>query len=105
WAYERAKRAQDDKEIVSLIKEYKLPREAVPTQFLHSVHVWEALLEEMPMEAMMRNLATMTREGVIKPLSNKTREIAERLRNKDAILKAMLHPSTILSAFMIYQRG
>ena len=49
--------------MASLIKEYKLPREAVPTQFLHSVRVWEALLEDMPMEAMTRNLATMTREG------------------------------------------
>jgi len=68
WAYEKAKKAQNDKEVASLIKEYKLPREAVPTQHLHSVPVWEALLADMPMEAMIRNLATMTREGVIKPV-------------------------------------
>jgi 60 kDa SS-A/Ro ribonucleoprotein len=105
WAYERAKRAQDDKEVASLIKEHKLPREAVPTQFMHSVRVWEALLEDMPMEAMTRNLATMTREGVIKPLGDKTREIAEMLRNKDAILKARLHPIKILAALTTYQSG
>ena len=105
WAYEKAKRAQDDKEIASLIKEYKLPREAVPTQFLHSVHVWEALLEEMPMEAMTRNLATMTREGVIKPMGDTTLQIAERLCNRDAILKARLHPIKILAALTTYQRG
>lgn len=105
WAYERAKRAQDDKEVALLIKEHRLPREAVPTQFLHSVRVWEALLEDMPMEAMLRNLATMTRESVIKPLANKTREIAERLRNRDAILKARLHPIKILAALTTYQGG
>lgn len=105
WAYERAKRAQDDKEVALLIKEHRLPREAVPTQFLHSVRVWEALLEDMPMEAMLRNLATMTREGVIKPLGDKTREIAERLKNRDAILKSRLHPIKILAALTTYQNG
>jgi 60 kDa SS-A/Ro ribonucleoprotein len=105
WAYERVKRAQGDKEVASLIKAYRLPREAVPTQFLHSVRVWEALLEDMPMEAMMRNLATMTKEGVIEPLGDTTRQIAERLRNRDAILKARLHPIKILAALTTYQSG
>lgn len=105
WAYERAKSAQDDKEVASLIKEYRLPREAVPTQFLHSVRVWEALLEDMPIEAMMRNLATMTREGMITPLGDTTRQIAERLRNRDTILKARLHPIKILAALTTYQSG
>ena len=105
WAYEKAKRAQDDKEVASLIKEYRLPREAVPTQFLHSVPVWEALLAEMPMEAMCRNLATMTREGVVKPMGDSTRFIAERLRNKELIKKARLHPIKILAALTTYQSG
>jgi 60 kDa SS-A/Ro ribonucleoprotein len=105
WAYEKAKCAADDKEVAALIKEYRLPREAVPTQYLHSVRVWEALLEDMPMEAMTRNLATMTREGVILPMGDMTRQIAERLRNRDAILKARLHPIKILSALTTYQSG
>ena len=105
WAYEKAKRAQDDKEVASLIKEYTLPREAVPTQFLHSVPVWEALLAEMPMEAMCRNLATMTREGVVKPMGDSTRFIAERLRSGDLIKKARLHPIKILAALTTYQSG
>jgi len=105
WAYEKAKKAQDDKEVASLIKEYRLPREAVPTQFLHSVPVWEALLAEMPMEAMMRNLATMTREGVVKPMGDTTQFIAERLRNAELIKKARLHPIKILAALTTYQSG
>jgi hypothetical protein len=44
---------------VQLIREYRLPREAVPTQFLAAPAVWEVLLEtDMPMAALIRNLAT-----------------------------------------------
>ena len=39
----------------------------VPTQFLTDAEVWEALLEEMPMTALIRNLATMTRVGLLAP--------------------------------------
>jgi 60 kDa SS-A/Ro ribonucleoprotein len=105
WAYERAKTAQDDAEVARLISQYKLPREAVPTQHLHSVKVWEALLEDMPMEAMMRNLATMTKEGVITPMGENTKRIAARLRDEDAIKRARLHPIKILAALSTYISG
>ncbi len=105
WAYERAKRATDEKEVARLISTYRLPREAVPTQWLHSIAVWEALLEEMPMEAMLRNLATMTREGVITPFGKATRSIYARLHDKEAIRKARLHPIKILAALKTYESG
>lgn len=105
WAFEQAKKATDDKEIATLIKDYRLPREAVPTEHLKSVRVWEALLEDMPMEAMTRNLATMTRNGVLTPMGSFTRSVASRLRNQDAIHKARLHPIKILAALMTYQSG
>ncbi|GHO61506.1 RNA-binding protein [Ktedonobacter sp. SOSP1-52] len=105
WAFERAKRAQDEKEVAALIREYKLPREAVPTQHLNSERIWEALLEDMPMEAMLRNLATMTRVGLIKPLSDATNEITRRLRDQNAIRKPRLHPMKILAALTTYSSG
>jgi 60 kDa SS-A/Ro ribonucleoprotein len=105
WAYEKAKRAENDKEVAALIRTYKLPREAVPTQHLHSIAVWEALLEDMPLEAMTRNLATMTKEGVIKPMGEMTRLIVSRLRNVEYIHKARLHPIKILAALTTYASG
>ena len=45
WAFERIQRAQSVAEAVQLIREHRLPREAVPTQFLSAQEVWEALLE------------------------------------------------------------
>lgn len=105
WAYEQAKKAEDEKAVARLIKDYHLPREAVPTQHLKSVRVWEALLEDMPLEAMTRNLATMTKHGVLEPMGTFTQSVAMRLRNRDAIQKARLHPVKLLAALNTYQAG
>src|SRR6266511_842999 len=62
-AFERAKRASIAGEIVQLIGEFDLPREAIPTQWLNEAKVWKALLERMPMTAMIRKLGKMTSIG------------------------------------------
>jgi 60 kDa SS-A/Ro ribonucleoprotein len=69
------------------------------------VKVWEALLDDMPMEAMLRNLATMTRIGLIKPLGAETKIITSKLRDADAICRSRLHPLKILAALVTYQSG
>lgn len=105
WAFERAKRATDAAEIVKLIADYNLPRECVPTQFLTDVSVWEALLAKMPLTAMARNLATMTRVGLIAPLSTSSKTITERLHDQDYIRKSRLHPLSLLVALRTYAQG
>src|SRR5213075_120197 len=42
-AFEQAKKASSKDEIVKLITEHDLPREAIPTQWLNEVAVWDAL--------------------------------------------------------------
>jgi len=88
-----------------IIREYGLPREAVPTELLNSAEVWEALLEQMPMTAMIRNLATMTRVGVLHSLSNGTAKVIAELANSDRIRKARVHPIAILIALKTYAEG
>jgi 60 kDa SS-A/Ro ribonucleoprotein len=63
----RAKEAATPRETAALVREYRLPREALRPEHLTSPEVWEALLDEMPMTALIRNLATMTRVGVLEP--------------------------------------
>ncbi len=104
-AFEQVKKATDDKEVARLIKTYRLPREAVPTEHLKSIRVWEALFEDMPLEAMTRNLATMTKNGVLESMGSFTQSVATRLHDRDAIHKARLHPIKILTALMTYQSG
>lgn len=104
-AFERAKKATDAKEIVGLIKEYRLPREAIPTQFLNDAKVWDALLEDMGLTALIRNLATMTRVDLLKPLSKATSEVVKRLGDGEALQKARVHPIQVLAALMTYKAG
>ena len=65
----RAQAAETPREAAALVREYGLPREAIQSEHLTSPEVWDALLEDMPMTALIRNLATMTRVGVLAPRS------------------------------------
>jgi 60 kDa SS-A/Ro ribonucleoprotein len=104
-AFEQAKRATRAGEIVKLIDEFDLPREAVPTQWLNEAVVWEALLERMPMTAMIRNLGKMTSLGLLAPFSDAKRLIVRKLRDETALKRARIHPLTVLVAQKIYAQG
>lgn len=100
-----AKTAHNSKEIVELINQYDLVRECIPTQFLNFPDVWESLLIKMPYTAMVRNLAKMTSVGLLKPLSDTSKIVYERLTSADLINKSRVHPIQLLSALMTYNRG
>jgi len=107
WAYEHIKRlpASDVDAAIRLIVDYRLPREAVPTHFLSNKKVWEALFFDMPMSALLRNLATLTRLGVLEPLSETTTEAIRRLTDPTRVEKARLHPIKIAVAQATYTSG
>ena len=88
-----------------LIRERRIPRECVPTQWLTFPEVWDALLEAMPMTAMIRNLATMTRVGLVTSQSAAAKTIATALRDPLRLKKARVHPIAVLSALMTYKSG
>jgi 60 kDa SS-A/Ro ribonucleoprotein len=104
-AFEQAKRASSKDEIVKLITEFDLPREAIPTQWLNEAKVWEALLERMPMTAMIRNLGKMTAIGLIKPFSKAKRLVLRKLKDETALARARIHPLAVLVAQKIYAQG
>jgi len=105
WAAERAKTAQSAAQVAELIREYRLPREAVPTEWLKEPVVWEALLEEMPITALIRNLATLTRIGLVSPGSEATRKVVGEVTNEIRLRKARVHPIAVLSALKTYAQG
>ena len=104
-AFEQAKAAKRVNKIVNLITNFDLPREAIPTQWLNEVKVWDALLERMPMTAMIRNLGKMTSLGLLKPFSDAKREIVRKLRDETALKRARIHPLAVLVAQKIYAQG
>lgn len=87
------------------VRQYNLPREVLPTEVLTDPGVWEALLEKMPMTAMIRNLATMTRVGAIKPMAKWTAEVNNRLIDKERLTKGRIHPIQLLAALITYASG
>jgi 60 kDa SS-A/Ro ribonucleoprotein len=101
----RAQSAETPAETAALVREYGLPREAVQTDHLASAEVWEALLEDMPMTAMIRNLATMTRVGVLASRSQGTDKLVARLGDADRIRRARVHPIAVLAALRTYSAG
>jgi 60 kDa SS-A/Ro ribonucleoprotein len=105
WAFERAKRAKTAREVIALVEDHRLPREAIPTEWLNDADVWAALLPHMPMEAMVRNLAKMTVVGLLAPNGEATRMVVERVRDAERIRSARLHPIKVLAALKTYAQG
>jgi 60 kDa SS-A/Ro ribonucleoprotein len=104
-AFEQAKRATAKADIVRLIREHDLVRECIPTRWLGEAEVWEALLDKMPLTALVRNLATMTRLGLLAPGSAGNSKVVAALADADRIHRARLHPVALLMAQRTYAAG
>jgi 60 kDa SS-A/Ro ribonucleoprotein len=103
--FARAQVSGTPRETAELVREYRLPREAVKTEHLASPVVWEALLEEMPMTALIRNLATMTRIGLLDSGSAATAHVVAQLGDAERIRRARVHPIAVLAALRTYASG
>jgi 60 kDa SS-A/Ro ribonucleoprotein len=88
-----------------------LPREALPTEWLTDPAVWEALLyggddgRGMPLTALLRNLATMTRVGLLTAGSDAARYVAGVLSDADRLHRARVHPVALYLAKATYGSG
>jgi 60 kDa SS-A/Ro ribonucleoprotein len=104
-ASERLAKTGDPAEAARLITEHKLPREAVPTHLLNSKEVWAALLDDMPMTAMIRSLGKMSEVGLLQPKSAAAKIVAERLGDAARLKRARIHPLAVLLAQSVYAQG
>jgi len=90
---------------VKLIKEHNLPREVIPTEMLNDIKIWDALLEKMPVMALVRNLGKMSSIGLLKPNAARVAHVVGILNNAEAIKKSRIHPMNILTAMLTYRNG
>lgn len=90
---------------VALIMDFRLPREVVPTELLTNPEIWEALLPHMGIHAIIRSLPTMTRNGLLKPMSDAERFIRSKLQQGEILRKAKVHPVQVLTALLTYRSG
>lgn len=104
-AVEYVKTQTDPNNVVDMIRRHHLVREHINTQLLDSAAVWEALLENMPMTAMIRNLGKMSSVGMLTPGSRHENTITSMLGNLNMLKKARIHPFGLLIALLTYKTG
>jgi len=102
---EAVKAAGTVAEVTNTIQEYRLTHEMVPNDWKREPEVWGALLQSMPIFAMIRNLGVMTSRGLLKSNSDATRHAVNLLLNKSAVRKARIHPISVLKALATYNSG
>jgi 60 kDa SS-A/Ro ribonucleoprotein len=103
--YHLAASAASAAEAARVVRSHSLPFEAVPSEFLNDRAVWDALLADMPLLAMIRNLNKMTAVGLVTQGSEAARHVAGRLANESALAKARVHPFNMLVALKAYAQG
>lgn len=96
----------DVKRAVALIQEANLPWEALPTELLREKPIWEALLPDMPLTALVRNLGRMTNIGLLESnLDDTTKIVRKKLQDQEYIKKSRLHPLNVLNSLKTYSQG
>ena len=79
-AYDDAMRCTNADQLCSMIVEYKLSWEHLPTNMLTDKKVWQTLLRNMPIEALIRNLGRMTKLGVFPENSEEEDVVLKKIR-------------------------
>jgi len=102
--FELAKKATTVEEIVSLIQEYKLEREHIPTHWLNYKEVWMALGFTMKLAALIRNLNKMTKVGIFEDPEMVT-YVGNRITSVESLIEERVHPLAILLAAKTYALG
>ena len=90
---------------IDLIRDHRLTHEAVPSHLRKEPAIWEALLEDMPVTAAVRNLGAMTANGLMTPMSASQKKVVNLLNNAEAIERSGSHPMQFLIAARQYSMG
>lgn len=91
--------------VVKIIKKYGVTWEFVPTLFLGFPEVWKALLPNLPMTALVRNLGRMSSSGALRPLTEETNMVVSKLTDPNIVKRSMIHPIQAAIAAKTYSKG
>jgi TROVE domain len=86
---------------IAIATERTVPWEFLPSGMLASATVWEALVPHLGMTALLRNLARLTRLGVLGPFAPTNEVVAARLRNAEALRGGRIHPMDVFLALRV----
>jgi 60 kDa SS-A/Ro ribonucleoprotein len=94
-AYEAFKAATTDEDRAKFIVEGRLPHEVATSFAKNSPVIWNAIVRQLPIFALLRNLATLERHDVLKTHRD---WIVERLTDEKTIRKSMILPFRFVEA-------
>jgi 60 kDa SS-A/Ro ribonucleoprotein len=103
-AYELAKRSANEGELAQLIEENRLTQQMIPSKWLESALVWEALLPSLPYDALVRQLGKLTEVGLLLPQSPATALVVARIIDRKRIANSRIHPVALLDALVTYRQ-
>lgn len=91
--------------MAKIVADFKLERELVPTEYLNLPEVQEAMLPNLGLTALVRNLGNMSKSGFLKPLSQAEADVVKWLSDVEALKKSRVHPFQLLLAARTYASG
>lgn len=104
-AFDELQKTDSKARVIELIDSQRFTHEMLPSQWLNDQTVWEALLPDMPLGALVRNLGKLTAIELVKPMSKASQRVVEKLSNTEVLRKSRLHPLAILTALQVYRQG
>ena len=97
--------ATSDAEAATLMTEYSLPIEAVPTH-LRGAEVYRAAMHTNGLTWLLRNLGNLGRMGVLNVNDRDiVREVVKRLTDAEVLKWGRIHPLDALKARLVYAQG
>ncbi len=103
--FESLRASTNRKQVIALIREHRFTHEMLLSEWKNDPEIWEALLEEMPQTALIRSLGKMTAVGLLAPMSEASRKVAQKLTDAGRLERARVHPIALLSALRVYEQG
>ncbi len=103
-AYAKTSKAKKyTSEIGKLISAFKMPHECISNEIKGNKALWESLVPEMNLGALLRNLPKIT--SLFDGKDNIFNIVAEKLNDEKELAKARIHPIKVLSVINEYKAG
>lgn len=90
---------------VALVREHGLTWEMLPDKARQDPKVWAEMVPTMGITALIRQLPTLTRLGLLPAMGGLTNIVAARLTDAELLRKGRVHPITVLNAQRTYASG
>lgn len=103
--FEQVQASTDVNAVAQLVREFRLTHEMVPNELLNNTEILKALLEHMPMTALIRNLNRFSYNGLTDSNNETVKKIVSKLTNKEYVQKSGIHPLNVVNSMLTYASG